>query len=133
MSTADEVKNGITDRDRVAGRQLPTISDSHMREWLAGTHEYTVVLLRKTATFKRPGVDKTIWEHGRRTLALREQGVLSIVTPISDDGDWAGIAIFTGSVDQVNQIMDHDPGVQAGILTYEAHAARGLPGSNLSR
>jgi hypothetical protein len=27
--------------------------------------------------------------------------------------------------------MDHDPGVEAGIFTYEIHPVRGFPGSAL--
>ena len=33
--------------------------------------------------------------------------------------------------DDVRAIMDHDPGVAAGIFTYEIHPVRGFPGSCL--
>ena len=132
MATSDGTPPGVPDRDHVAGVSLPEISDDTMRERLGGAREYTAVLLRKTERFVRPDVDPIVWEHGRRNMALVEQGVLAIVLPVSDDpGDWAGLAIFTPGPGEVAEIMDHDPAVSAGILTYELHPVRGFPGSVL--
>jgi uncharacterized protein YciI len=50
---------------------------------------------------------------------LRAEGVLSIVCPISDGSDVAGIGIFKASVEEVKSIMDEDPGVKAGVFVYE--------------
>ena len=44
----------------------------------------------------------------------------------------SGIGIFDTSVDETRRIMDDDPGVRAGIFTYEVHATRGFPGDALS-
>lgn len=121
----------ITDETHVAGVELPAVSDDVMRERLAGTRAYTAVLLRKTAACVRPDVDPIIWQHGRRNFALRDNGVLAIVLPVGDDSDLAGLAVFTASAELVADIMDHDPGVQAGIFTYEIHPVRGFPGSVL--
>lgn len=122
-----------TDRDNVAGTRLPTVTDEVMRGRIAGASGYTAVLLRKTAKFVRPEVDPIIWEHGRRNIALTEHGVLAIVLPANNDPtDWAGLGIFTATAEVVGEIMDHDPGVQAGIFTYELHPVRGFPGSALS-
>ena len=52
--------------------------------------------------------------------------------PIIDDSEWAGIGIFDAPVDEVAaRIMDGDPGVQAGIFTYEIHPIRSFPGDTL--
>jgi hypothetical protein len=122
---------GATDERHVAGVPLPAISDDTMRERLEGTREYTAVLLRKTDKLVRPDVDPIIWEHGRRNFALREHGVLSIVLPVGDDSDWAGLYVFDADAEEVSKIMDTDPGVDAGIFSYELHPARGFPGSAL--
>ena len=114
-----------TDLDHVAGAPLPVITDEMMRERLPGARPYTAVLLRATAKFVRPDVDPIIWEHGRRNFALREHGVLAVVLPVSDDSDLAGLGIFAATPDEVRAIMDHDPGVTAGIFTYEVHPVRG--------
>jgi hypothetical protein len=33
--------------------------------------------------------------------------------------------------EEIAQIMDSDPGVQAGIFTYEVHPSRSFPGDSL--
>jgi hypothetical protein len=132
MATSDRTGTGVTVREHVGGVPLPEVSDETMRERLGGVREYTAVLLRRTDKFVRPDVDSVVWEHGRRNMALVEHGVLAIVLPVNDDpGDWAGLAIFTASLEEVAEIMDNDPAVSAGILSYEVHPVRGFPGSGL--
>lgn len=77
------------------------------------------------------GVEKIIWEHGRRNFALRADGVLPIVCPVSDGSDIAGIGVLNTSVEEAQKIMDEDPGVQAGVFVYEIHPCRSFPGSSL--
>lgn len=120
-----------TDREHVTGEPLPTITDEFMRDRLTQAKPYTAVLLRTTEKFVRPDVDPLIWEHGRRNMALGEHGVLAVVLPADDSSDWAGLGIFTAAPDEVAEIMDHDPGVEAGIFSYEIHPVRGFPGASL--
>jgi len=110
---------------------LPTITDEYMLQMRATTKPYTVMILKATPKLREPGADKIIWEHGRRNHALRSDGVLSIVCPIADGGEVCGIGIFNATVEETQQIMDGDPGVQAGIFTYEIHASRSFPGDHL--
>lgn len=42
-----------------------------------------------------------------------------------------GIGIFAADLDEARQIMDDDPGVRAGVFSYELHPCRSLPGSTL--
>jgi len=42
-----------------------------------------------------------------------------------------GIGIFTTSVEETKRIMDEDPGIKAGIFTYEVHPCRSFPGAML--
>lgn len=74
-----------------------------------------------------PGVEKIIWEHGRRNFALRADGVLPIVCPVNDGSNVKGVGIFNASVEQVKKIMDEDPGVKAGVFVYGIHVCRGFP------
>jgi hypothetical protein len=110
---------------------LPTISDDHMREMLAKSRPYSVVILKRTAKRSEAGADAIVWEHARRNFSMREAGVLAVVCPILDDGDLAGIGIFDGDVDEVTRLMDDDPGVQAGVFTFEVHPSRSFPGDAL--
>jgi hypothetical protein len=107
------------------------ITDAFMQEQLTRTREYTVVLLKAAEQYGREGSDAIVWEHGRRNFTLRADGLLSIVCPVADDTDLCGVCIFNTSVEQARQLMDADPGVRAGVFTYEAHPVRGFPGDSL--
>jgi hypothetical protein len=107
------------------------ISDEYMHEMLAKTKGYAVVFLKAGPNINAPDARPTIFEHGRRNFALRAEGVLPIVCPVTDDSEWAGIGIFDASPEEVTRIMDADPGVQAGIFTYEVHTVRSFPGDTL--
>ena len=112
-------------------QDLPVITDEMMRERLPHARMYCIVFLRRTPKLERPAADPVIWEHGRRNFALREAGLMPIVCPIDDGSELAGVSIFDAEPDRVREIMEGDPGVQAGIFTYEVHPARGFPGSAL--
>jgi hypothetical protein len=76
-------------------------------------------------------VAKTIWAHGKRNFALRLAGFLPIVCPVSDGTRVTGVGVFDASPEDVDWILVTDPGVQAGILTYDIHPTRTFPSSTL--
>ena len=110
---------------------MEPISDEDMRARLAKSREYSLVLLKSTGKRAEPGADAIVWEHGRRNFSLVQRGVLRIVCPVTDDSGWSGIGVFDASPAEVTRIMADDPGVQAGIFTYEVHPVRGFPGAAL--
>jgi hypothetical protein len=111
--------------------ELPSIPDELMRQMLPTTRRYTIAILKKGPGYRPPSSDPIIWEHGRRNFALRAAGLLSIVCPVSDGTDLAGIGIFDAEPAEVDRIMAGDPAVEAGVLTFEVHPARGFPGDRL--
>ena len=110
-----------------------TITDEFMRQMISVTRQYCIVILKAGPRRNEEGVETIIWEHGRRNFALRAAGVLSIVCPISDGSNVAGVGIFNATVEEVKKIMDEDPAVQAGVLIYETHACRSFPGDSLPK
>jgi hypothetical protein len=112
---------------------MTTITDDDMRQRIAKTKEYCVVILKAGPNRHIPGVEKIIWEHGRRNFALREEGVLSIVCPVADGSEVSGIGIFNAGIDRVRTIMDEDPGVREGVFVYEIHPCRSFPGDCLPK
>jgi hypothetical protein len=112
---------------------MTTITDEMMRERISQTKSYTMLILRRTEKYKEPGVEKIVWEHGRRNFQLREEGLLPIVCPIRDDSDVSGVCIFNATPEEVKKLYDEDPGVKAGVFTYEIHACRGFPGDSLPK
>jgi hypothetical protein len=110
---------------------LPEISDEFMRQSASTTRGYTIVILKKGPAYDPPRTDSIIWEHGRRNHALRAAGLLSIVCPIRDGTELAGVGIFEAEQADVEGIIGDDPAVRAGVLTYEIHPASSFPGDCL--
>ncbi len=110
---------------------MTTITDEYMQQMLAKTKEYSLVILKAGPNRQMAGVEKILREHGRRNFALREEGVLAIVCPVTDGSEVSGVGIFNAEIDRVRAIMDGDPGVKAGIFTYEVHPCRSFPGDCL--
>jgi uncharacterized protein YndB with AHSA1/START domain len=121
----------IAHANRVAGRALPVLSDDALRARLADTSTYTAILLRTTPSYARPAADSIVWEHGRRNMALAAAGLLAVVLPVTDDSDLCGIGVFAATPDDTRSIMADDPGVRAGIFSYELHPVRGFRGASL--
>lgn len=111
--------------------KLRDIDDDEMRRTLALTRPYSVVVLRKGPRFTEDDARAVIWEHGRRNMQLRDAGILSVVLPIRDESELAGIGVFAGSVDETQRIIDGDPAVAARVLVAEVHPASGFPGAAL--
>ncbi|GAA4599559.1 hypothetical protein GCM10023194_79960 [Planotetraspora phitsanulokensis] len=110
---------------------MTEISDDYMREQLTRAREFVAVLLKAADGYGKEGSDAVIWEHVRHNFALRAEGSLSVVLPVMDDSDLCGVGIFNASVEEVRTLMDDDPGVRAGVFTYEVHPVRGFPGDGL--
>ena len=108
--------------------EAPT--DDEMKVRIGQSKAYTMVILKKTANYSAE-TSTIVWEHGRRNFQLKDEGLLPIVCPATDGGDVSGIGIFIGTPEEVKLIMNEDPGVMAGIFSYEVHACRGFPGSTL--
>jgi uncharacterized protein YciI len=107
------------------------ITDAYMRDMLSKTRSYVVVILRGTDKLNEPGAQAIVWEHGRRNFQLRAEGRLAIVCPIRDGSGVNGVGIFNTTLEEAKSIMDGDPGVQAGLFTYDLHACRSFPGDAL--
>ncbi len=110
---------------------MTTITDDMMRQMMTTTKNYCAVILKHGPKRNQEGVEKIIWEHGRRNFELRADGLLTIVCPVLDGSDVSGIGIFNASVEEVKKIMDEDPGVKAGVFVYETHPCRSFPGDIL--
>ena len=78
---------------------MTTVTDEMMRQMMSTTRNYCTVILKAGPNKKMDGVEKIIWEHGRRNFELRASGVLSIVCPVNDGSDVSGIGIFNASVE----------------------------------
>ncbi len=112
---------------------MKEITDELMMQMISQARLFSVVLLKSGPNYGTPESQAIIWEHARRNFALREEGLLSIVCPVSDETDLKGIGIFNADLEQTKEIMDGDPGVIAGVFIYEVHTARSFPGDSLPK
>ena len=117
--------------------ELPDVTDEMLQQARSTTKPYTVVVLRAGPRFEMPDPDrssevaKIIWAHGKRNYALPLAGLMPVVCPVGDGSGVTGISIFDTSPEDVDRIMSNDPGVQAGVFTYDIHPTRSFPGSSL--
>ena len=107
------------------------ITDDYMKQMLAKTKCYCMVILKDGPNRNGEDAKEIVWEPGRRNFALRRDGVLSIVCPVSGDVDIAGFGIFNSSAEETKKLMDEDPGIKAGIFVYEIYVCRSFPGDSL--
>ena len=107
------------------------ISDEYMQQMLTKTKEYCFVLLKPSQNAPPEHLKQILWEHARRNFALRADGLLSIVCPVTAETAVSGLGIFNASQAEVRKIMDEDPGVQSGIFVYEIYPCRSFPGDSL--
>ena len=110
---------------------MNTITDEYVHEMISKTKEYCIVLLKPGPEAAQPGVEKLVWEHGRRNFALGADGLLPVVWPVTVEGDLSGFGIFNASIDETKKIMDGDPAVEAGVFVYEVYPCRSFPGDSL--
>jgi len=106
---------------------MTEITDDMMRQGSASAKPYAIIILRKGPNYAQDVANgrKIIWE------PVRAEGVLSIVCPIIDDGAYAGIGVFNLSIEETAELMEQDPAIQAGVLTFEVHQGRSFPGDTL--
>jgi hypothetical protein len=116
---------------------LPDVSEEEFLAVRQAARPYTVMILRAGPNFRMPGpegdprVTEIITRHGRRNVALKFAGLMPIICPIGDGSGVTGIGVFDATPEDVERIMASDPGVQAGVFTYEVHPCRSFPGSAL--
>jgi hypothetical protein len=117
---------------------LPAVTDEMLRDALQGIRPYSVCILKATSRYQEPGparegwVADLIWEHGKRNYALYLAGLMRIICPIGDGSGTVGVSIFDADPGEVDRMMQQDPGVKAGLFTYEIHPTRTFPESKLT-
>jgi hypothetical protein len=106
------------------------ITDEYMNNRITKAKAYALIVLKPTPEYFAEGSRPIVWEHGRRNMALQAAGIMPIVCPVGDD-TISGIGIFNTDTEEARSIMADDPGVRAGIFTFEVHACRAFPGDAL--
>lgn len=110
---------------------MTAFSDDDMNAMLGTAKTYSLMILRDGPNASAEDAPAAVWEHGRRNFALRADGRLAVVLPVMDSSGVCGVGVFTTSVEETVAIMNDDPGVRAGVFTFEVHPCMGFPGDAL--
>ena len=110
---------------------MELISDEEFSAMRSRGRTYVGLLLKEGPRYATPEAKAIIYQHGKRNLSLMKAGKFPIICPVTDGGPLKGIGVFCVSEEEVRTIMDGDPGVMAGVFTYELHPVRSFPGSAL--
>lgn len=111
---------------------MSSITDDYLREVIKTRKPYALVVFRSGPRAEEPGADKIIWQHGKRNLELLKNGIVNIIIALRDEWEIEGLDIFNASIDETRRIMEEDPAVKAGVLTYEIHPVVTFTGDALS-
>jgi hypothetical protein len=57
--------------------------------------------------------------------------LLPVVCPVGHGSGVTGISVFDARPEDVDRIMANDPGVRAGVFSYDVHPTGSFPGSSL--
>ena len=107
---------------------LPAVTDDEFRTMRAASRPFSVAILKVGPNYGTP--DRTnlddpvmalILRHAKRNFAMHKAGILPVVCPIADGSGVSGVGIFTTSAERTREILEADPAIAAGILTFEIH------------
>lgn len=100
---------------------MTSITDDYLREVIKTGKPWTLVVFKSGPKADEVGAEKIIWEHGRRNLELLKAGTVNMIIAVRDGWEIEGLDVFNRGVDETRKIMEKDPAVKAGVLTYEIH------------
>ncbi len=96
--------------------------------------EYFFVMLKRGPNRSQDSatVQKLQDGHMENIQKMADDGKLAIAGPFGDDGDWRGIFIFkTTSLAEAKNLVEQDPMIKAGRLSYEIHPWWTMKGAKL--
>lgn len=108
------------------------VSDA-IQQKMAIAKPYTVVVLRKGERYDETNTQEFLMtQHVPYLFTLRLKGILNITVAASETTDIKGIAIYNlTDAEQVKQLTENDPAIQAGKLCYDIMPCFGFPGDTL--
>ena len=111
-----------------------TVTDEYVQHEIEKGKQYLVVILK---SIPQPGISEDSMAdeqeaHLKYLFTLKEKGKLPVFGPFFNSGDLEGLCIFNSdNTDEVKRLIEGDPHVKAGHLTYEIHPWFGIPGYSL--
>jgi uncharacterized protein YciI len=110
-----------------------SITDEYIMSQVQKGKQYILLLLKRgPSTDQNEEAQKIQMAHLHHLFTLKAEGKLVLAGPVTEDTDLRGIGIFNlTDMEQVKKIVEEDPAVKSGRLTYELYPWFGLPGDGL--
>ncbi len=99
-----------------------------------GMKTYTFVMLKKGANRTQDSLAVAEIQKGHlaHITSTAESGILNLAGPFMDDGNWRGLLVFdTDDTLKVKNLVEADPAVIVGRLSYEIHPWLSEKGASL--
>ena len=111
-----------------------TLSEKDILATLATGHQYSTFILKPGPNREQPDAEAIQWAHVRYLMELRASGKLLLPLAVMEDTSVMGIGVLaTNELSEARALLDQDPNIRAGRLTYEVFLAMGFPGDGLPR
>jgi uncharacterized protein YciI len=110
------------------------ITDAFIQKKISSGKQYYLFLYLSGSNRNQSEAEreKLQLEHLRYLFKLRDDGVLILNGPVTDESPLRGIGIFNCTdKEEAKHLLDSDPAVKAGRLIYEVYSWFGLPGDSL--
>lgn len=108
------------------------MTDERMMELVGSALPYTVCALKPGPNWGVGNWEKIIWEHGRRNLAMREEGIL-VITLRTESEDVVGVGVYNRDLETARELLSDDPAIKSDVLRFDLYPAQGFPGDALPR
>ncbi|HXL57965.1 MAG TPA: YciI family protein [Chitinophagaceae bacterium] len=106
-----------------------------IEEIIAKSKQYAMVLLKRGPNYTNMEPDalqQNQMQHLQYLFGLRDQGILAINGPVTDESDIVGVSIYNSAdKQQVESYVTNDPGVKSGRFVYEIYSWFSIPGDKL--
>ncbi len=112
----------------------PEITDDFIQGKISSGKQYCLFLYLSGPNRNQSEAEseKLQQKHLRYLFKLRDDGILILNGPVTDETSLRGIGIFNCTDKEIaKRLLDADPAVKAGRLIYEVYSWFGLPSDKL--
>jgi len=112
------------------------VTDEYVQHVISEGKQYIVVLLKAgpNKSLSEDSIADEQMMHLKYLFTLKEEGKLPIFGPFYNGGDYMGFCIFnSSSKEEVKNLIEADPHVKSGYMTYEMFSWFGIPGDGLPK
>ena len=113
-----------------------SITDEYIMDQIKQGKQYILLLLKRGSNRgeNEEEIEKIQMGHLHHLFKLKAEGKLVLAGPVDTDVDLRGIGIFNlTDMEQVKKLVEEDPAVKSGRLTYEIYPWFGIPGDGLPK